>query len=119
MAGAWLTQPENPEEMAAALEQRAVSGDGLLYPVVEQPAVRVHPPLQLDNSWPNAFLSRIGETISVRISALTGFYEFRDETGELFWVEFPFAPILWNWVASFLRPFLYLSRMTNCWLLGG
>ena len=105
MAGAWLTQPENPEEMAAALEQRAVSGDGLLYPVVEQPAVRIHPPLQLDNSWPNAFLSRIGETISVRISALTGFYEFRDETGELFWVEFPFAPILWNWVASFLRPF--------------
>ena len=105
MAAAWLTQPENPEEMAAALERRAVSGDGLLYPAEEFPAVRIHPPLQLDSSWPNAFLNRIGEIISVRISDWTGFYEFRDETGELFWIEFPFAPLLWNWVAPFLRPF--------------
>ena len=98
-------EPVSPADMAADLERRIVSGEGVLFPGETVPAPAEPPLVPLDESWPQAFLDRIGETIRVRISPVTGFYEFTDESGTVFWTEVPFAPIVQNWVAPFLRPF--------------
>ena len=97
--------PLSPSDMTSALERRVVSGEGVMYPG-EDSASRTNPQLALlDESWPDAFLARIGETVSVRVSTLTGCYEFSDEDGTVFWIEIPVAPLTWNWTAPFLRPF--------------
>lgn len=87
------------------LERRIVSGEGLLFPDREAVGVRTHAPLLLDDSWPTAFRDRVGETVAVRVSPLTGCYEFRDESGSVFWIDEPVAPLVWNWVAPFRLPF--------------
>lgn len=76
--------PRSPSDMTSALEQRVVSGEGVMYPG-EDSTSRTHPQLALlDDSWPGAFLDRIGETISVRVSPSTGCYEFSAMTPLLF-----------------------------------
>ena len=87
------------------LERRIVSGEGILFPNREAVGVRTHAPLLLDDSWPTAFRDRVGETIAVRVSPLTGCYEVRDESGTVFWIDEPVEPLIWNWVAPFRRPF--------------
>ena len=97
--------PLAPSDMTSALERRVVSGEGVMYPG-EDAASKTNPQLALlDESWPGAFLDRIGETVSVRVSPATGCYKFSDEDGTVFWIEVPVAPLTWNWTAPFLRPF--------------
>ena len=97
--------PRSPSDMTSVLERRVVSGEGVMYPG-EDSASKTNPQLALlDDSWPGAFLDRIGETISVRVSPSTGCYEFSDEDETVFWIEVPVAPLTWNWTAPFLRPF--------------
>ena len=91
--------------MTSFLERRIVAGEGVMFPGDDLSAPLDPPVAVLDETWPDAFLERIGETIRVRVSPETGFYEFTDESDAVFWVEVPFAPIVQNWVAPFLRPF--------------
>ena len=99
--------------MAADLERRIVSGEGVLFPGETVPTSAEPPLVPLDESWPQPFLDRIGETIRVQVSPQTGCYEFSDSAGGVFWIEVPFAPIVQNWVAPFLRPFSEPSPADN------
>ena len=91
--------------MASALERRLVSGEGMLYPGSDAESRRTPALALIDETWPDAFLDRIGETVDVRVSPVTGCYEFSDEDGAVFWIEVPVAPLTWNWIAPFQRPF--------------
>lgn len=102
--------PLSPSDMTSALEQKIVSGTGFLYPGSDLESATSPSLALLDLSWPDAFLTRIGETISVRISSTTGYYEFIDENGVVFWIEIPVTPLTWNWVAPFLFPFAQSSE---------
>ena len=69
--------------MAAALERRIVSGDGVTLPDAERGIARVAGTADLAaGDWPDAFLVRAGETVCVAVSPFTGCYEFFDESGE-------------------------------------
>lgn len=37
---------------------------------------------------------------------MTGFYEFIDSAGFVFWREIPVHPLIWNWLSPFLSPFV-------------
>ena len=91
--------------MTSALERKIVSGVGVMYPGSDLESATTPALALLDAEWPDPFLDRIGETISVRVSSTTGYYEFTDESGSVFWIEIPVAPLTWNWVAPFLRPY--------------
>ena len=97
--------PLSPSDMTSSLERRIVSGEGMMYPGADGESETAPAPAPIDETWPDAFLDRIGETISVRVSSETGCYDFSDESGTVFWIEVPVAPLTWNWVAPFLRPF--------------
>ena len=97
--------PLSPSDMTAALERKIVSGVGVMYPGSDLESATIPALALLDAEWPDAFLDRIGETISVRVSSTTGYYEFTDESGSVFWIEVPVEPLTWNWVAPFQRPF--------------
>ena len=97
--------PLSPSDMTSALERKIVSGVGVMYPGSDLESATTPALVLLDAEWPDPFLDRIGETISVRVSSTTGYYEFTDESGSVFWIEIPVAPLTWNWVAPFLRPY--------------
>ena len=97
--------PLSPSDMTAALEQKIVSGVGVMYPGSDADSATTPALALLDAEWPDPFLDRIGETISVRVSSTTGYYEFTDESGSVFWIEVPVTPLTWNWVTPFLRPY--------------
>ena len=97
--------PLSPSDMTAALERKIVSGVGVMYPGSDLESATTPALVLLDAEWPDAFLDRIGKTISVRVSSTTGYYEFTDESGSVFWIEVPVTPLTWNWVAPFQRPF--------------
>ena len=97
--------PLSPSDMTSALERKIVSGVGVMYPGSDLESATTPALALLDAEWPDPFLDRIGETISVRVSSTTGYYEFTDESGSVFWIEIPVAPLTWNWVAPFLRPY--------------
>ena len=97
--------PLSPSDMTSALERKIVSGIGVMYPGSDLESATTPALALLDAEWPDQFLDRIGETISVRVSSATGYYEFTDESGSVFWIEIPVAPLTWNWVAPFLRPY--------------
>lgn len=99
------SSPDSPSDMTTVLERRIVSGEGMLYPGSDAESRTAPALVLLDGTWPDAFLDRIGETIDVRVSPATGCYEFSDEDGAVFWIEIPIAPLTWNWVAPFRRPF--------------
>ena len=71
--------PLSPSDMTAALE--IVSGVGVMYPGSDLASATTPALALLDAEWPDPFLDRIGETISVRVSSTTGYYEFTDESG--------------------------------------
>ena len=80
----------SPLGMAAALERRIVSGDGVTLPDAERGIAHVAGTVDLaPGDWPDAFLARTGETVCVAVSPFTGCYEFFDETGEVFWTVVP------------------------------
>jgi len=58
----------------------------------------------VDETWPLAFRTRIGESIALRISPDTGCYEFEDSDGTVFWTVVPYAPLTWNWISPFRSP---------------
>ena len=58
----------------------------------------------VDETWPLAFRTRIGESIALRISPDTGCYEFEDSDGAVFWTVVPYAPLTWNWISPFRSP---------------
>ena len=97
--------PLSPSDMTSALERKIVSGEGVMYPGSDSESKTTMALALLDAEWPEPFLDRIGETVSVRVSSATGCYEFTDESGVVFWIEVPVAPLTWNWVAPFLRPY--------------
>lgn len=97
--------PASPSDMTSTLERKVVSGEGVTYPGEDADSRTTPRPALIDASWPDAFLDRIGETVEVRVSPTTGCYEFSDEDGTVFWIEVPVAPLTWNWVAPFLRPY--------------
>ena len=99
--------PTSPQEMAAELERWLASGGGALLPPGSQGEIQEGDSLIfVDASWPAVFQSHIGETVAVRISPVTGFYEFIDSAGAVFWREIPVHPLTWNWLSPFLSPFV-------------
>ena len=97
--------PLSPSDMTSALERKIVSGEGVMYPGSDSESKTTTALALLDAEWPEPFLDRIGETVSVRVSSATGCYEFTDESGAVFWIEVPVAPLTWNWVSPFRLPF--------------
>ena len=85
--------PLSPSDMTSALERKIVSGVGVMYPGSDLESATTPALALLDAEWPDSFLDRIGETISVRVSSTTGYYEFTDESGSVFWIEIPVAPV--------------------------
>ena len=99
--------PTSPQEMAAELERWLATGGGALLPSGSQGEIQEGDSLIfVDASWPAVFQSHIGETVAVRISPVTGFYEFIDSAGAVFWREIPVHPLTWNWLSPFLSPFV-------------
>ena len=99
--------PTSPQEMAAELERWLAAGGGALLPPGSQGEIQEGDSLIfVDASWPTVFQSHIGETVAVRISPVTGVYEFIDSAGAVFWREFPVHPLTWNWLSPFLSPFV-------------
>ena len=114
-----------PAGLAAHLEATLVSGAGILFPDASQPGTLHVGSVVLDDSWPAAFLAHAGETVEVSVSPETGWYEFRDAAGYLFWVEIPAVPLTTDWIAPALRPgadpasaaLLSPFRLTETWRL--
>ena len=75
--------PLSPSDMTSALERKIVSGVGVMYPGSDLESATTPALALLDAEWPDPFLDRIGETISVRVSSTTGHYEFTDESGSV------------------------------------
>ncbi|MBR1837162.1 MAG: hypothetical protein IJ783_07720, partial [Kiritimatiellae bacterium] len=121
--------PDSPLALAAALERRIVSGEGIALPAADVSVVLKAGSVDLGlGDWPEEFLSRAGETVSVSVSPETGFYEFSDESGETFYTLVPAAPTTGNWVAPFRRagdapapvdPLYHPSRVVMLWRLSG
>ena len=121
--------PRSPLDLAAALERRIVSGEGLALPDPDVAVVLKAGSVDLGlGDWPEGFLSRAGETVAVAVSPESGNYEFSDETGEIFFTLVPAAPTTENWVAPFRRaaaspspvdPLYHPSRVVMLWRLSG
>lgn len=92
----------SPFSLAARLEARIASGDGITLPDAELEIVRHAGTVDLARGeWPEAFRARAGETVCVAVSPFTGCYEFFDESGAVFWTVVPVSPTTDNWVAPF------------------
>ena len=99
---AFSARGEAPSELAAHLEERMAAGDGIMLPDANLELVRFAGTVDLARGdWPESFVARSGETICVAVSPLTGYYEFFDERGEVFWTVVPVLPTTENWVAPF------------------
>ncbi|MGN0844127.1 MAG: hypothetical protein ACI4QT_02755, partial [Kiritimatiellia bacterium] len=98
-------RPASPWEMAVATENWLVEGAGARFlPEMEGPAREGDSFVFVDESWPAAFQSRVGESVYLRISQTTGCYEFTDEDGMLFWTIVPDTPLTRDWITPFLSP---------------
>ena len=98
--------PTSPQEMAAELERWLAAGGGALLPPGSQGDIQEGDSLIfVDASWPAVFQSHIGETVAVRISPVTGFYEFIDSAGSVFWREIPVHQHKWNSMTHLVTPF--------------
>lgn len=100
----------------------------MLFPSSAQTGIRFRAPVLLNGQWPQAFLNRVGESICVQVSPESGCYEFSDADGQVFWIEYPFAPLTNNWPVLFLRPgsvsdesniLLAPWRLADIWPLAG
>jgi len=58
----------------------------------------------VDETWPRAFQTRIGDSVFLRVSPTTGCYDFEDADGSVFWTVVPYAPLTWNWISPFRSP---------------
>ena len=96
--------PASPRDLAAVLENRIVSGEGVVLPDADVPIVLDSGSIRLcSGAWPESFHARIGETFSLSLSPDSSRYEFRDAADTLFWTEIPDALPPDGWVASFRR----------------
>ena len=94
--------PSSPVSVAARLEARLASGDGVMLPDAERELLRFAGIVDLaDGDWPAEFLARAGRTVRVAVSPFSGCYEFFDESGAVFWTVVPVLPTTDNWVAPF------------------
>ena len=101
-AGAAADAPHSPFAMCSRLEARLAAGDGVTLPDADAELAHFAGMVDLsDGDWPDAFLARVGETVCVAVSPITGCYEFFDETGVVFWTVVPVLPTTDNWVAPF------------------
>lgn len=99
--------PESPWEMAVEMEKWLMEGAGARFlPGMEDPARDGDAFVFVDETWPTTFQSRIGESVFLRISPDTGYYEFEDAEGTIFWTIIPYAPLTENWISPF---FFYAS----------
>ena len=97
--------PESPWEMAVATERWLVDGAGARFlPGMEDPARDGDSFVFVDETWPRAFQSRIGDPVFLRVSPTTGCYDFEDADGIVFWTVVPYAPLTWNWISPFHSP---------------
>ena len=97
--------PESPWEMAVETEQWLVNGAGARFlPGMEGPARDVESFVFVDETWPSAFQERIGKPVFLRVSPITGCYDFEDVDGSAFWTIVPYAPLTWNWISPFRLP---------------
>ena len=104
------TEPASPFELCSRLEARLVAGDGVLLPDAQSELVRFAGTIDLaEGDWPAEFLARAGRSVCVAVSHETGFYEFFDETGTVFWTVVPVLPTTDNWIA----PFRHAERGTH------
>lgn len=106
MPGFAQTQrPASPWEMAIATENWLVEGAGARFlPGMEGPAREDDSFVFVDESWPAAFQARVGESVYLSISKVTGCYEFTDSDGRVFWMVVPDTPLTWDWITPFLSP---------------
>ena len=96
---------ESPWEMAVEMERWLMDGAGVRFlPGMEEPARDDDAFVFVDETWPMAFQSRIGESIFLSISPNTGCYEFEDIDGNIFWTIVPYEPLTENWISPFLSP---------------
>ena len=96
---------ESPWEMAVEMERWLIDGAGVRFlPGMEEPARDDDAFVFVDETWPMAFQSRIGESIFLSISPNTGCYEFEDIDGNIFWTIVPYEPLTENWISPFLSP---------------
>ena len=99
-----FSAPASPRDLAAALERRIVSGEGVVLPDADVPIVLDVGTVDLSQGdWPEEFSSAAGNFAFVSISPDTGNYEFSDTSGAVFWTLCPVVPLVGNWVAPFRR----------------
>ena len=97
--------PMSPWAMAAETERWLVEGAGARFPIgMAGPAREAGGVVFVDDAWPSPFQDRIGEAITMRVSPVTGCYEFVDGDGIVFWTVVPVAPLTWDWISPFHSP---------------
>ena len=120
----------SPMDLAAMLERRIVSGEGVALPDADVPVILDAGAVDISRgSWPDEFFAfatpvgadlraarpgsadfqsamegaASGRAAYLSISPDTGNYEFSDSSGTVFWNLAPASPIVGNWVAPFRR----------------
>ncbi len=91
--------------MAISTERWLVEGAGARFlPGMDDPARDGDTFVFVDDSWPSAFQTRVGDSVFLRVSPTTGCYDFEDANGTVFWTIVPYAPLTWNWISPFRSP---------------
>ena len=95
----------SPWEMAVSTERWLVEGAGARFlPGMDVPARDGDSFVFVDDTWPSAFQTRVGDSVFLRVSPTTGCYDFEDANGTVFWTVVPYAPLTWNWISPFRSP---------------
>ena len=91
--------------MAVSTERWLVEGAGARFlPGMDVPARDGDSFVFVDDTWPSAFQTRVGDSVFLRVSPTTGCYDFEDANGTVFWTVVPYAPLTWNWISPFRSP---------------